>query len=73
MEQENSAPMPRASRMGGVLGSLAALLIIASAILLIIAGAIHYFAEHRTGTEVTLKSVAASPRGFDSCKQPAHA
>jgi hypothetical protein len=52
--------MPRASRMGGVLGSLAALLIIASAILLIVAGAIHYFAEHRTGTEVTLES--HSPR-----------
>ena len=80
LEQENSAPMPRASRMGGVLGSLAALLIIASAILLIIAGAIHYFAEHRTGTEVTLESgsprapealtVASNPRTPDNSEKP---
>jgi hypothetical protein len=72
--------MPRASRMGGVLGSLAALLIIASAILLIVAGAIQYFAEHRTGTEVTLEAgsprapealtVASNPRTPDNSEEP---
>ena len=60
MEQESSAATPRASRTEVLLSSLAALLIIASAILLIVAGATHYFAEHRTGTEVTVEF--GSPR-----------
>jgi Bacterial SH3 domain len=80
LEEASSATTPRASRMGVVLGSLAALLITASAILLIVAVTIHYFAEHRTGTEVTLESgsrrgpeastVAGNPRTPDNSEKP---
>src|SRR5262245_55517104 len=80
LEQESNATMPSASRMGVVLGTLADLLIIASAILLLGAAAIHYVAEHRTGTEVTLEAgssrarevfkVANDPRTPDHAEKP---
>jgi hypothetical protein len=66
--------------MGVVLGSLASLLIIASAVLLIVAVAIDYFVKHRIGTEVTPEAgsprvpeafvVASNPRTPENSERP---